>query len=277
VPKNKVAIVVIAMIIFFFVVRHSTFTAITLGEKSLSYIVYPLLCMQQKFIEPFTAWKKRSYDIGQLEKKIEELQQKHDEVCAENGALKALHCYAHETKELRDFNKKYLLQRGHVAQILARHFSLNNHFFFVDAGSSHGIHKDMVALYNNAIVGKVTDVYPWYCKVNIITDVDCKVAALCLPSFIAEKERIKKGVSGIHEGINDCSCTVLRYVSHLESVNVGDDVISSGEGLIFPRGFALGTIKSVHKEDLFYAITVQPALDFEALRYCVLISKEHIE
>ena len=275
--KNKVAIVVVIVIIFFFMVRHSTFTAIALGEKSLSYLVYPLLCIQQKIINPFTAWKKRSYDIGQLEKKIEELQQKHDMVCAENSALKALHCYAHETKELRDFNKKYLLQQGHVAQILARHFSPNNHFFFVDAGSSQGIHKDMVALYNNAIVGKVTDVYPWYCKVNIITDIDCKIAILCLSSFVSKNERLKKGVSGIHEGINDCSRTVVRYVSHLESVSVGDDVISSGEGLIFPRGFMVGTISTVHKEELFYDITVQPAIDFHALRYCVLISKEHIE
>jgi len=275
--KNKITTVIIFAIIFFFIIRHSSFIAVAVVEKSLSYIVYPLLCMQQKIIEPFMLWKNSSRSFAELEKKLEELQKKQDELFAENTALKALHCYAHETKELRDFNKKYLLDSGKLVQVLVRHFSGNNHFFFVDAGSSQGIKKDMVALYNNAIVGKVTDVYPWYCKVCLITDVDCKVAALCLSSMLSVKDRLKKGVSGIHEGTNDFSYTVLRYVSHLETVNVGDDVISSGEGLVFPRGFALGTINAIRKEELFYDITIKPAIDVQTLRYCVLISKEHIE
>jgi cell shape-determining protein MreC len=68
----------------------------------------------------------------------------------------------------------------------------------------------------------------------------------------------------------------VRYVSHLESVSVGDDVFSSGEGMVFPKGFALGKVISADKGDLFYTITVQPALDFQSLRYCTLIAKENI-
>ena len=68
----------------------------------------------------------------------------------------------------------------------------------------------------------------------------------------------------------------MRYVSHLEAVNVGDDVFSSGEGLVFPKGFALGKVTAADKGDLFYTITIQPALDFQALRYCTLVAKEDI-
>jgi rod shape-determining protein MreC len=159
-----------------------------------------------------------------------------------------------------------LLSRGSIAQVLARHFSSSNQFFLVDAGSSHGIKKDMVALYCNAIVGRVAEVYPWYCKVCLITDVDCKVAAVCL----------KKKASGIHEGINDESQSIMRYVSHLELVTIGDDVFSSGEGLVFPKGFALGKVVFADKGELFYAITIRPSLDFQTLRYCTLVAKEDI-
>jgi rod shape-determining protein MreC len=220
----------------------------------------------------------------EFEKRIEILKKKYDDVFAENIALKAINQYVEETKELRNFNKRYLLNCGHVAQILARHFSSNNQFFLLDAGSSHGIQKGMVALYGNVIVGKVVCVYPWYCKVCLTTDADCKIAALCLPSY-AKKfssvktlenrlERAAKSASGIHEGINSITHAVVRYVSHLESVNVGDDVFSSGEGLVFPKGFALGKIISADKGDLFYTITVQPLVDFESLQYCMLIAKE---
>ena len=221
----------------------------------------------------------------ELEKKIDDLKKEYEQVCAENIALKAFSHYKEETKELYSFNKRYLLEHGHVGQILARHFSLNNQFFLVDLGSSQGIEKDMVALYGNAIIGKVVQVYPWYCKVCLITDMDCKISVVCLPSVKSScsvknrniaLELVKKSASGIHEGINAMTHTVIRYVSHLESVKIGDDVFSSGEGLIFPRGFALGQVIAADKGDLFYTVTVQPMIDFQALRYCTIIAKENI-
>lgn len=235
-------------------------------ETVSSCIIYPFLRIQHAVVEPITQRLARSTSIAELGEKIENLQQKYDDLCKENIALKAMHCYVDETKELRDFNKKYVLQHGKLVQVLARHLSPNNQFFLVDAGSSQGIKKDMVALYGNAIVGRVAEVYPWYCKICLITDSDCKVAALCY----------KKGVTGIHEGINDALYTTMRYVSHLELVHTGDDVLSSGEGLIFPKGFALGKVVAADKGELFYTITIQPTLNFQTLRYCTLIAKENI-
>ena len=225
--------------------------------------------------------------LQKLEKSLDDLRVERDALFAENIALKAMRYYAEETRELSDFNKRYLLHRGHTAQVLARHFSPNNQFFLVDAGSVNGIKKDMVALYGNAIVGRVAHVYSWYCKVSLITDADCKVASVCLSSEALPcspkrsakdggKDGPKKGATGIHEGINDLSHTVMRYVSHLQSVALSDDVLSSGEGMVFPHGFALGKVIAADKGELFYTITVRPALDFQTLRYCTLIAKEDV-
>jgi cell shape-determining protein MreC len=112
----------------------------------------------------------------------------------------------------------------------------------------------------------VTEVYPWYCKVCLITDSDCKVAALSHQT----------GATGIHEGTNDTLHTIMRYVSHLTTVHNEDDIFSSGEGLIFPKGFMLGKVVCVHKGDLFYTVTVRAALDFKTLCYCTLIAKGDI-
>lgn len=287
--KNRLVIIVLFVIISFFIFRHCTVVGASVIETLSSYAIYPVLRVQQLLIEPITLSFKRRTTIQDLEQKIEDLQKERDTIFAENVALKSVHYYADETSELRDFNKKYLLQRGYVAQVLARHFSANNQFFLVNAGSVNGITKDMVALCNNAIVGRVTQVYPWYCKVCLITDVDCKIAALSLQSDVPfgvlaknkplsreAKNKIKKGASGIHEGINNELHTVVRYVSHLEQVTVGDDVFSSGEGLVFPKGFALGKVIAADKGELFYTIIVKPALDFQTLSYCTLIAKQDI-
>lgn len=283
--KNRVVVIVVFTIISFFILRHCTPVGASVVEAISSCILYPFLRVQQLVVEPIMTWSSRSVTIQELEEAVESLQKERDGIVAENIALKAMHYYADETSELRDFNKKYLLSRGRVVQVLARHFSPNNQFFLVDAGTSHGIKKDMVALCCNTIVGKVTQVYPWYCKVCLITDADCKIAALCLPALCSLggvgppknlKKNLKKGANGIHEGINDGLHTVMRYVSHLESVNVGDEVLSSGEGLVFPKGFGLGKVVAVDKGELFYAITINPVLDFKTLRYCTLVAKEDI-
>lgn len=294
---SRKVIGIVFVIVMFFVVRHCSTAGIAMLETISSCCLYPLLRVQQIVVDPISRWMNRSASIEELEMTIKALQKKYDDISAEACTLKGMYQYIDETDELRTFNKRYLLQRGCVAQVLARHFSVSNQFFLVNAGSSHGIKKDMVALYCNAIVGRVVEVYPWYCKVCLITDSDCKVAALCLPptaaflcSFLDKqmesgkslkdhgkiKKGLRKSASGIHEGMNDAMRTSVRYVSHLELVCEGDDVFSSGEGLVFPKGFALGKVISAEKGELFYTVVVQPALDFQALRYCTLIAKEDI-
>ncbi|HSC25048.1 MAG TPA: rod shape-determining protein MreC [Candidatus Babeliales bacterium] len=242
------------------------FINVSIIETFSSYMVYPLLRVQRIVFEPITSWLGRYIIMHNLDKVVEDLKKKNDEIVAENIALKALRNYSEEIGELYNFKKKYLLNRGSIAQVLARHFSPNNQFFLVDAGRSHGIKKNMIALWCNSIVGKVVEVYPWYCKVSLITDADCKVVAVCSQG----------NVTGIHEGINEIDRTIMRYVSHLESVCIDDLVLSSGEGFVFPKGFALGKIISVTKGELFYTIMIRPTLDFQGLQYCTLIAKEDI-
>ena len=258
---------VLFVIMTFFVFRYCAFVGVsTIGSLS-SCVAYPFLRVQQLVIESIKVWAGHRVTMQEFERAVEQLQKENDDLFAENVSLKAMRYYADETRELRDFNKKYLFGKGRIVQVLARHFSPNNQFFLMNAGSRHGIKKDMVAIYRNCIVGRVCEVYPWYCKMYLITDTECKVAAICPET----------GASGIHEGINDEYHTVLRYVSHLEKITLQGMVLSSGEGLIFPHGFALGKIESVQKGELFYAVTVKPVVDFHSLSYCALVAKDEIE
>ncbi len=280
--KNTTIIIVVFIIISFFVFRHCVVPGISMVEKVSSSFLYPLLRIQQLIIDPIAAKIQRSARVHELEHNIEEMRKQYEMLYAEHIALKAGVAYTDETIELHNFNKRYVLNSGITAQVLARHFSSNNQFFLVNAGVSQGIKKDMVALYCNNIVGRVSEVYPWYCKVCLITDADCKVASMCCQSDVSNvltkgKRLAKKGAYGIHEGCNDLHNATMRYVSHLEKVNENDMVLSSGEGLVFPKGFALGKIVAADKGELFYDITVQSALDFKTLRYCTLISKEDVE
>jgi rod shape-determining protein MreC len=264
--NNTFFITVLLLILFFFMARYSIFfSALGMSELS-SYCLYPFLKIQYLCMNYVQQWSEKQKHYHELFHAHTQLQKKYDSLLEEAIALRASQRYAEETKDLRAFRKRYTYEHQKV-QVLARHFSSQHQFFLVNAGINQGIKKDMVALYGNCLIGKITDVYPWYSKVSLITDAECKVAVLCTQT----------GSSGIHEGINNEHNTVVHYVSHLETIVEGDTIISSGEGLVFPYGFGLGTIETAIRGDLFYTIDVTPFLDFHTIGYCILASKDAIE
>jgi rod shape-determining protein MreC len=211
--------------------------------------------------------KKLQYfdDINALQNMLETVQQKYDEVMAENIALQAVNAYAQETEELRIYKQRYASFFIHTTQILARHFSDLAHYFLVEGGEKNGITIDMVAVYKNCLIGRVIEVYPWYSKVQLITDRLCKIAAMCTETLSV----------GIHEGTNQ-ETTRLRYVSHLSHITVNDLVLSSGQGLIFPKGFGLGRVVSYKVDGLHTEVVVQPTINLHQICYCTIISKSNM-
>jgi rod shape-determining protein MreC len=235
----------------------------SIWEYTSSYITYPFLRACSGVVNPITGWfYERSLARDLLIRHIQLLNDYAD-LQQEYIRCRAEHDIQDDTQELFEFNKEYNQNQGHVAQIMMRHISDQSHYYLVDAGAHHGIETDMVALYKECLVGRVTHVYPHYCKVVLITDALCKIAAYCSETK----------ASGIHEGLNQTNATTLRHVSHLATMREGDLILSSGEGLIFPRGFAIGTVESFTHDRLLYSITVKPLLDFNTLTYCTLVRR----
>ena len=171
--------------------------------------------------------------------------------------------FVKDTEEVRQFAERYETEKAQLVHVLVKQLNDQQQCYLVDAGSNQGITVDMVAVHKNCLLGRVAIVYPTYSKIQLITDAGCKVAAFCGTTQ----------AQGIDEGRNDSHETVLNFVSHLETVIVGDLVISSGSGLVFPRGFMLGSIKDAQIDGLYYAITVIPPIDLSTIEYLYLIKK----
>lgn len=238
-----------------------------IGTQASSYIVYPALVAHQQIIDPLKKWFYQRATIRELQKEIEKISLERDTLLAENIKLQATVDYFKDITELVTFNMQYEAANAKIAQVLVRHLSSQAQFFLVDLGSKHGIEVNMVAIYKNCLVGKIVEVYPWYSKVELITDSHCKIAGYCS----------KTSVQGIHEGADNEQYTMLSYVSHLSQVKEGDMIMSSGEGLIFPRGFALGRIDSICAEGLYHTIKAVPFIDLRQINYCTVIAKSAVK
>ena len=232
-------------------------------EQCSASIAYPFLVMQHKIVGPIKdhlAQRAQSKIVSyELKKKASE----RDALLAQNIELRSMIDYMQEVSELIEFKKRYNYEQGALAQILVLNCTNKAHFCLVDRGSCDGICPDMVAIYKDCIVDKVVQVYPHYSKVLLMSDKECRVAAVC-----SESKAL-----GIYHGNNDDCHAHLEHVSHLSQVQQGDLIVSTGEGLVFPRGFGLGRVKQWKRNGLFYHIEVEPLINIHTLKHCYLVQK----
>lgn len=261
--KNRLFTFVTLGILAILVARLVNKQSEGLLEKYSSYIVYPLLCFQHSIIDPISQWFTKKQTLAEQAVTIKNLINERDDLMAEAIELRSKLYYTEQIKELDEDNKKLSDLVVCKAQIIVKSFSEHGHYFFIDVGSNQGIKPDMIVVHKQSLLGKVSQTYPWYSKVIAITDESCKVGACSINSK----------TTGIHEGSNNLERTQLQFVSHLEKIEVGDCIISSGKGLIFPQGLALGQVTSCTKNDLYYSIDVKPSADLSKIDYCTVLDR----
>lgn len=232
-----------------------------------SWGTYTCLEVYSFVSNPIRQWFLESHDKNQLYTMIAQLKKENQLLQEQLINLQATNLYAKDTQELRNFKQRYDLKDAVIARVLAITSTEYEQTILINAGSFHGITKNMIVISHNCLVGKVIAVYPWYSKVRLVTDARCKVSAVCAST----------GSIGIYRGSNSSALAALDHVSHLETVMIGDRVLSAGKGLVFPQGFALGTVSSAVANGLSYDIAIKPLVSFSELSYCLVISKESCE
>jgi rod shape-determining protein MreC len=137
----------------------------------------------------------------------------------------------------------------------------------IDKGAHAGIMVDMPVVNSSGVVGRVVSVSPHYAKVLLLTDQNSAVDSLIQRS----RDR------GMVRGLKTEVCA-LDYMIKTSDVRVGDTVVTSGLGGVYPKGIPIGEVTNVEDfpGDLFRHITVKPAVDFSRLEEVLVILREKI-
>lgn len=244
-----------------FMINRLFFFSPGMAEVTTSYILYPVMKLQKTFTDPIYAHVARKTDIATLHKDVSDLQTMNEDLQAQIITLLATIDFENRSQDVRDFEQKYDFSQQKIVQILMRSFDDGGHFYWVDAGSNQGINLNMIAMYKNNIVGRVIYVDPLYSKIALVTDKRCKIAVTCSQTKTV----------GIYQGNNSFEPS-LEFVPHYETLALDDILMSSGQGLVYPQGFAVGAIKSFEVCDVAYKVVVQPLIDLHALEFIYLIA-----
>jgi rod shape-determining protein MreC len=203
--------------------------------------------------------------IGQLKAENEKLIKENQMLLADNVNFSDME---NENKLLRE--QLSLIPREKFDLIAANIISQDPHgmgnWMEIDKGKSDGVAEGMSVIISKSILlGKVQEVSENSSKVLLLTN--SKSAVNVMTSKGAAKG-IVKGEYGL--GI------ILDMVLQTDSIQTGDDIVTSGIGGEFPRGLFVGSIQEIHNSDdnLFQQAVVSSPVQVSKLQMVFVVKSE---
>jgi rod shape-determining protein MreC len=166
-------------------------------------------------------------------------------------------------RHLIDFEKEVPLPMI-AAQVVGQDPSAWSKTIIVGKGTQNGVRQGAPVLIPEGIVGVVVEASARYAKVLLLIDPNSAVDAL------VQQTRAR----GIVKGRGGDYC-VFDYVLRKHEISVGDMVVTSGLDGVFPKGFRVGRISEIVRQNagIFQKVSVTPYVDFEILEEVFIISE----
>ena len=149
-----------------------------------------------------------------------------------------------------------------VAMVIGRDATQWSKVVFIDKGTKQGVYENLAVMTNAGVIGHIIQSTGTTSKVLLITDSRSAVDSLFQGSR----------VTGVAVGTGT-NAVKMKYVPMNAKVAVGDPILSSGLGGIFPKGLRIGVVSQIikMKQGLFQDITVNPSADFSRLEEVLVL------
>jgi rod shape-determining protein MreC len=214
---------------------------------------------------PFRAWDWLSGSIADRSR----LRQDNLELTARlrlaNLQLQRFAVLEDENRRLRDMRAKTqgIAERVLVASILNVDLDPFRHRVLLDKGAVDGVFKGQAVLDGDGIFGQVTKVNAGTAEVILISD-----AAHAIPV-----QSNRSGVRTIAVGLGDSSKLSLPFVTVESDLKVGDLLLSTGLGGVFPPGYPVAQVSKVKRaaSATFALVEARPTAKLDRDREVLLV------
>ncbi len=202
-------------------------------------------------------------DLRGVRAQNKQLQQTIDRLRLEQATLLSDARQGERLQKLLGFQEKYIYKTT-AAEVIGSSGSNFSHVFYIDKGSAEGIARDMAVVTPDGIVGKVRDVFAHSAQVLAINDQSSGAGV------ILETTRIRGIVRGNAAG----QLEVVGIMAD-ERIKPGENVLTAGGDLVFPRGLPVGTVVKVVPDpdrDSFVDVMLKPAAQLSRLDEVLVIT-----
>lgn len=242
-------LLVVLSLVMFTVSSHESgsgvFTSMRYGFQT---ITTPLRMVGAGISAPFVGLGNVYRNLTADEATLTDLEQQNRELQAKNVELEESSQTAQRLQQLLNLQDTYNLQSV-AANVIGGSTDSWTRTITLDKGTSGGVDVGMPVFDAYGAVGQVIQVASDSCTVRLLSDENSSVSAMI------QSTRAQGMVEGSADGTLH-----LNLIRTDQEVNVGDVVVTSGLGGVFPKGLPMGKVTSVNKTPgaLYYDIVVEP-------------------
>jgi len=243
--------------------REGTGGPLSKLSDGLHTVVAPMQNAVSKVFHPVAAFFGALSHSFSNEQKVKELQQQLDQARTDEVQHEAALVELHNLQAQLGVAKSYEF-RTTGANVIDNGVSNFEWTIGINKGSKAGLKVDMPVLSAQGLVGRITQVTPFYSNVLLVVDPESEVATRLVES---EETGLVKG-----EGRADMSMSSLDQTVEVAD---GEPVITSGyEGGLFPPGIPVGMVSEVEHDPSTGAISVSvaPYVDFSKLDTVLVVT-----
>lgn len=126
----------------------------------------------------------------------------------------------------------------------------------VNAGSDQGLARGQAAIAGEGLIGRLTEVGSRAARVLLITDLNSRIPV------VIQSSRSNAVLAG-----DNSERPRLLYTSEPDTIKVGERIVTSGEGGVFPPGLPVGVVAAIDAG----GARVEPFVELSQLGYVLLV------
>lgn len=208
-------------------------------------------------------WTRTSF--ADREDLLSEIQRLQDENLILEGRSQTMADVAAENTRLRQLlNAAELVQaRVLIAELIGVPPDVETHRIIINRGRLQDLSPGQPVIDNQGVIGQVTDVSADSSVVLLISD-----RSSAVPVQIS-----RNGLRAIAEGSGAYDGLRLRNLPSTFDVQLGDQLVTSGLGDRFPKGYPVGEVVSINQSNSspYLDVQVQPAASLQSVRHMLIL------
>ena len=243
-----------------------------------SYIRSALVTVATPFRWAFTKVGEGLSGFSMYFRTLEELRDENEALRAELEGYKNLVYDAELIGEENEFLSEFLgIKEEHVdflfedATVVGRESTNYRTVYTLSKGTLHGIEVNMPIITEEGLVGHITEVGATWSKAVLITE-----TASAVGGYI-ERSGVLGVVEGTYELRTEGICRMV-YIEPDSDIRVGDKVLSSGMGGVYPRGILIGHVSEISVDENTRTLTalIEPSADLDSISKLMIITEYSI-
>ncbi len=246
-PLTCIVCLLLSCLVLFFSAVSPESGIVGAGKSVVNTLVYPLRALGNSLGAPARALNQASQAGDATQATYEELEAQNNALVSENASLKEKEAELNRLQDLLSFKNDNQLETV-AAAVIGRGADGLTSSITINQGKNAGIEVGMAVTDATGAIGQVTSVAPFSATVRLITDARSSISA------IDQETRVVGEIQG-----ENTDTVKLVHIPASQTIQVGDQILTSGLGGTFPKGIPIGSVTSVDKPQgaQYYDISVK--------------------